>query len=60
MPKESDHERGYNDAANDLAIAITELRLTHHVRRHMGRERIDIIELVEKFKQLRAARFANL
>jgi hypothetical protein len=46
----SEYERGYNDAANALATALTELRRRHRIR---NGECCDIISLIERFKELR-------
>ena len=53
MPPTTEREEGYNEAANDFSTALTELRIPAE----KGREFVDIIHLVARFKELRAIRF---
>lgn len=48
MPKETEKQKGYNEAANDLAIALQELHQNKY---------IDISALVARFQELRKFRF---
>lgn len=53
MPPVSEKEKGYNEAANDIAIALTDL----HKHKHFGSECVLVRQLVARFLELRRARF---
>lgn len=53
MPSETELQKGYNLATNDLATALMELnRINVH-----GHEFVDIKGLVARYKELRSIRF---
>lgn len=58
MPPTTEREEGYNEAANDFATALTELRRQHGIPNGIPLpECVDIIHIVARFKELRAIRF---
>lgn len=59
MNKESEREKGYNEASNDIATAIQELRHMHDMPNNTSEsECIHIPHLVARFQELRTIRFS--